>query len=157
MACGSRPLRSRGAVTLYQLLLALAGAICWGLAPIAGKVGLSGVEPLTGMALRTFMASALVFGFMAGAGAWGHLNTVPFRAWLPILVEAILATLAGDLAYYVALKHGSASTVALVMSGSPLVTVMAAALWLGEPLSWPKVLGAILIVAGIALVSREMA
>lgn len=144
-------------VSLYELLFALAGAICWGLAPVAGKVGLNGVDPLAGLFLRTFMASALVFGFLVGSRGLDQLNTVPMRAWLPILTEAVLATLAGDLAYYVALKHGSASTVALVMSSSPLVTVMVAAWWLGEPLSWTKLAGAALIVAGVALVGREMA
>lgn len=138
-------------------MLSLLGALCWGLAPIAGKVGLSGVDPLAGLALRTLLASALVLGFVVGAGALHHLNAIPFRAWLPIGVEALLATLAGDLAYYAALKHGRASSVALVMSASPLVTVAAAWWWMGEPVAWVKVLGALLIVAGVALVGWDMA
>lgn len=141
---------------LYEFTLALFGAICWGLAPVAGKVGLAGVDPVVALALRTLMASALVFGFLAGTGSWSYLDAIPLRAWLPIGVEALLATLAGDLAYYAALKHGDASAVALVMSASPLVTVAAAAWWLGEPLSWPRLAGAVLIVAGVILVGRDM-
>lgn len=138
-------------------MLSLLGALCWGLAPIAGKAGLAGVDPLAGLALRTLLASALVFGFVVGAGALHQLGAIPFRAWLPIGVEALLATLAGDLAYYAALKHGHASSVALVMSASPLVTVAAAWWWMGEPVAWIKVLGALLIVAGVALVGWDMA
>ena len=125
------------------------------MAPIAGKMGLAGVDPLAGLALRTLIASALVLGFVVGAGVWAQLDAIPFRAWVPIGVEALFATLAGDLAYYVALKHGDASTVALVMSASPLVTVAAAWGLMNEPVSWPKLVGAVLIVVGVALVGRE--
>lgn len=137
-------------------MLAVLGALCWGLAPVAGKVGLAGVEPVVGLALRTLMASALVLGFVMGSGAWGQLERVPVGSWLPIGIEALLATLAGDLAYYAALKQGHASTVAVVMAASPLATVAAAALWLREPVSWQVVVGAALIVAGVALVGQEM-
>lgn len=145
-----------GEARLYEVVLALFGAVCWGLAPVAGKVGLATIDPVVGLALRTLMASALVLGFLTGTGGWNHLDAIPWRAWLPIGIEALLATLAGDLAYYAALKHGDASAVALVMAASPLVTVAAAAWWLGEPLSWPRILGAVLIVAGVALVVRDM-
>lgn len=127
----------------------------WGLAPIAGKIGLEGVNALVALALRTLIASALVLGFVLGAGGWHYLERIPPRAWVPIGVEAILATLVGDLAYYLALKNGRASTVALVMALSPLVTVVAARLALDEPLSPPKVVGAVLIVAGVALVGAS--
>lgn len=141
---------------MSALMLAVIGALCWGLAPVAGKVGLASVEPVVGLALRTLMASALVLGFVMGSGAWGQLERVPVGSWLPIGIEALLATLAGDLAYYAALKQGHASTVALVMAASPLATVAAASLWLREPVSWQVVVGALLIVAGVALVGREM-
>ena len=118
-------------------------------------MGLAGVDPLAGLALRTLIASALVLGFVVGAGTWTQLNAIPFRVWLPIGVEALLATLAGDLAYYAALKAGSASAVALVMSASPLVTVVAAWWFMHEPVSWPKLVGAVLIVVGIMLVGQE--
>ena len=141
---------------MSALTLAVLGALCWGLAPVAGKVGLAGVEPVVGLALRTLMASALVLGFVMGSGTWGQLERVPVGSWLPIGIEALLATLAGDLAYYAALKQGHASTVAVVMAASPLATVAAAALWLREPVSWQVVVGAALIVAGVALVGQEM-
>lgn len=141
---------------MSALMLAVIGALCWGLAPVAGKVGLASVEPVVGLALRTLMASALVLGFVMGSGAWGQLERVPVGSWLPIGIEALLATLAGDLAYYAALKQGHASTVAVVMAASPLATVAAASLWLREPVSWQVVVGALLIVAGVALVGREM-
>ncbi len=138
------------------LALAVVGALCWGIAPVAGKIGLAGVDPVVGLALRTLMASAIVVGFVIGSGAWPRLERVPIQAWMPIGIEALLATLAGDLAYYAALKQGEASTVALVMAASPLATVAAASLWLREPVSWQVVLGALLIVVGVVLVGREM-
>lgn len=143
-----------GAYALSEVGLAIVGALCWGLAPVAGKVGLVGIDPIVGLALRTLMASALVVGFVVGSGSWSYLERIPAGAWLPIGIEAVLATLAGDLAYYAALKQGHASTVAVVMAASPLATVAAATLWLREPVSWEKLAGTLLIVAGVALVGR---
>lgn len=145
-----------GACGVSAWVLAMLAALCWGLAPVAGKVGLTAVDPVVGLALRTLMASALVLGFVVGSGAWARLEQVPVASWLPIGVEALLATLAGDLAYYAALKRGDASVVAAVMAASPLATVTAASLWLGEPVTRDVVLGSLLIAAGVALLGRAM-
>lgn len=140
---------------MVSVLLALLGAVLWGLAPIAGKVGLASVDALAALALRTLMASALILGFVLGAGGWHYLERVPARAWLPIGVEAVLAALVGDLAYYLALKYGQASTVALVMAISPLVTLVSAHLLLEEPITRLQLAGAILIVVGVFLVGAQ--
>ncbi|HEY8498433.1 MAG TPA: EamA family transporter, partial [Limnochordales bacterium] len=65
---------------MSALGLAVLGALCWGLAPVAGKIGLAAVDPVVGLLLRTLIASAVVVGFVAGSGAWPHLERVPVGA-----------------------------------------------------------------------------
>jgi transporter family protein len=54
---------------------------------------------------------------------------------------------------YIALGRGDASKVIPVGSVYPLVTVVLAAIFLGEPLTWKVAIGAVLVVAGVIAIS----
>jgi len=138
---------------MRALLAALLGMICWGVAPIFGKLGLQGIDPLTALVGRTFIAALLIGAAALGGGRLGHLRAVPFQAWFLIALEAIFATLVGDLFYYAALKWGGAAQTTLVLSAAPLITLWVGWQFLREPLTAPRLLGAALIIAGVALVS----
>lgn len=137
---------------MRALLAALLGMICWGIAPIFGRLGLRGVDPLTALVGRTFIAALLIGSAALGSGRLHSLLDVPMRAWLLIALEAIFATLVGDLFYYAALKWGGAAQTTLVLSAAPLITLWAGWQFLREPLTVPRLLGAALIIAGVALV-----
>ncbi|MGE5573952.1 MAG: EamA family transporter [Bacteroidota bacterium] len=138
---------------MWTVLVALFGALCWGIAPIFGKIGLARVDPLAGLCLRTLIASGIVTGWLLVSGELRAMETVSSRAWFFIALEAILATLVGDLAYYAALKGGGAAQVTLVMSTAPLFTLIIAVVYLREVTTWAQVIGAVLIVCGLFLVS----
>ena len=138
---------------MWTILVALFGALCWGIAPIFGKMGLARVDPIAGLCLRTLIASGIVAGWLLVSGGLRAMETVSSKAWLFIALEAVLATLVGDLAYYVALKCGGAAQVTLVMSTAPLFTLLIAVVYLQEATTWAQVIGAVLIVCGLFLVS----
>lgn len=133
-------------------VLALVGSLCWGIAPVFGKLGLTRVEPSTGLAIRTLMAAVVVSGWLVGTGRAQELKEVPWQAWALIAAEGLLATLFGDLAYYAALKWGAAIDVTLVLASAPLITLWAAAAFLAEEVTWPRLAGAAFIVCGLLLV-----
>ena len=133
-------------------ILAILGAICWGVAPLFGKVGLRGINPLDGLAARTVITVALVFGLTIGRGGLERLTTIPSRRWWFLAAEAFLATFAGDLAYYGAIKKGAISQTALILAISPLITIGVGWYFLGEILSLPQLIGAALIIVGLVLV-----
>ena len=56
--------------------------------------------------------------------------------------------------FFYALTKGEASTVVPVTSVYPLVTLVGAAIFLGEQITTARVLGALLIVSGIIVISR---
>jgi transporter family protein len=135
--------------------LSIFGMICWGIAPIFAKLGLKDLDPTTGLIIRTLTASCFIIGFMGFKGASNILNqfkSMSLKTWLFITIEALLATLIGDLAYYAAIKKGSVSIVATIMASSPLVTMLLSTIFLGEEISLCKVLGAVLIIIGIRIV-----
>lgn len=131
--------------------LAVFGMICWGIAPIFAKIGLRDVNPIAGLTLRTILAAGLVSSWVGITGNFGSLKAIPSMSWLLIGIEAILATLVGDWAYYAAIKHGEVSMVSVIMASSPLVTMLCASVFLGEHITIIRVAGACLIIIGILM------
>ena len=135
--------------------LAVFAMICWGIAPIFAKLGLASVNPLAALVVRTLVAAGLISSFwIASSGGIEPIRAIPAKAWIFIVIEAILATLVGDLAYYAAVKYGEVSMVSIIMSCSPLVTVACAALILSEPVTFWRLLGACFVFLGIILLQK---
>ncbi len=137
---------------MAAFLLALFGALCWGLAPLFGKVGLRGLNPLDGLVARTMITVLFVAGLALANGFIWRMETIPGRRWVFLAAEAFLATFAGDLAYYAAIKKGEIGQTALVLAASPLITYWAGWYFLGESLSLLKLIGAAFIIIGVILV-----
>lgn len=133
-------------------ILSIFGMICWGIAPIFAKIGLNNVNPLAGLAIRTMLAAGLITSWVAVSGNVSQIRHIPFNSWVLIAIEAILATLVGDLAYYAAIKKGDVSMVSIIMSSSPLVTILCASIFLGEKITLMRVAGSVLVILGIVLV-----
>lgn len=132
--------------------LALFGMVCWGIAPIFAKIALKNVDPISGLVLRTVFAASVVIGWVVVTGSFEKVREIPPRAWIFIAIEALLATLVGDLAYYAAIKKGDVSLVTIIMSSSPLVTILCSVFFLGEQLTITRVVGAALVILGIIII-----
>lgn len=137
------------------ILLALFGMVCWGIAPIFGKLGLVNVDPVVALCVRTLMAGTLVAGWSVGTQNFCRFADIAPLFLFFIFMEAVLATLVGDLAYYGALKWGNVNDVILIMSCSPLVTILVSHVFLGEPVTRLQLFGAVLIIGGLSLVSLQ--
>lgn len=142
--------------TMSWLSFGLLGALFWGTAPVLGKLGLVRADPTLALALRSFVISLvlLLWLFLSGNLGQFKLFLQGGNAWLYLAGEGLLASLAGHLAYYYALKYGEASRVTPVMAAYPVVTVLLVWLFLGEKLTWSKVVGVLLIVAGVILLKK---
>jgi transporter family protein len=136
-----------------ELFYALFGMFCWGLAPLFGKLGLYNVNPVAALTLRTTIAFLLVTAWNVGTRGLGDFLQIPLAFWIFIAIEALLATLVGDLAYFVALKHGNINDVTLIMSCSPLITMVCSFLFLAEVIYPRHIFGAILIISGLICIN----
>lgn len=141
---------------MYTYFVALFGALCWGIAPLFGKMGLRGVNTVDGLAARTIITAVLVAILVLTCGNVERMGTIPLRSWVFLALEAFLATFAGDIAYYVAIKHGDIGRASVVLASSPIITVLIGWIFLGEALSVLKVTGAMLVVVGVILVGLEI-
>ena len=134
------------------VFLALFGMVCWGIAPVFAKVALKNIDPVAGLVLRTIFAASVVSGWVLISGSFSKVSSIPASSWWLIGIEALLATLVGDLAYYAALKRGDVSLVTIIMSSSPLITILCSIIFFGEQITLMRLIGAGLVIAGIILI-----
>lgn len=141
--------------TLYALIAVLA----WGLAPIFDKLLARELSPWTIMLIRTFVAMLIITVYAIASGALAELRALPDKQISPWALigaavgSALLGGLIGQLANYQALALADASRVVPLTSTYPLVAALAAIAIYREPLTPHKIVGALLIVAGVILVS----
>jgi transporter family protein len=133
------------------VLFAFIGMLCWGITPIFVKLGLKQLDPHIGLAIRTATTTIILTGWMITDGSFAKLGQVPVSALVFLIIEAFIATFVGDLAYFAAVKNGSVSLVAIILSCSPLVTMLLSTLFLHEAITATRVVGSLLIIGGIAL------
>ena len=127
------------------------GLFCllWSFAFVAGKIGVTDCPPLILLAGRFSLAGILILGASAfRRGGWQ-------LSWREAAIFAILGV-ANNALYlglgYTGLKSVSAGLGGLIVSANPVFTAALAALFLGEVLTWRKVIGLLLGIAGVAFI-----
>jgi transporter family protein len=143
-----------GKNNIMVIIFAFIGMICWGITPMFVKFGLKEIEPHIGLAIRTATTTIILTGWMITDGSFVKINQIASTTLVFIVIEAILATFVGDLAYFAAIKQGEVSLVAIILSCSPLVTILCSIIFLNEAVSVTRVIGAVLIIAGIVLAMK---
>ncbi len=131
-------------------LIALLIALLSGTAPIFEKASLKEATPLTVFTIRNLFMTLLLFAITFFYQGLRPLTQVSGKTLLFILIPATLATIFVSL-YFILLRNDLASRIVPIISGAPLMTVFLSILFLGEPFSWKRLVGAILVVAGVSL------
>ena len=128
------------------------GLFCllWSFAFVAGKIGVTDCPPLILLAARFSLAGILILGITALRGEVRSSLT-----WRDAGIFAILG-IANNALYlglgYTGLKTVSAGLGGLIVSANPVFTAVLAAVFLGEELTWRKVAGLVLGIAGVAFI-----
>jgi bacterial/archaeal transporter family protein len=117
---------------------------------ILAKVGVEGVPSTLATALRTGVILVFAWALVLARGEHHALPSLSRRT-LVFLALSGIATGLSWLAYFRALQLGPASRVAPIDKLSLALTLVLAAVFLKEPLSWRLGLGVALMVAGALL------
>jgi drug/metabolite transporter (DMT)-like permease len=123
--------------------------VLWSFAFVAGKIGVTACPPLILLTARFSLAGILILGISAlRRDAWS-------LSWRDACVFAILGV-ANNALYlglgYTGLQTVSAGLAGLVVSANPVFAAGLAALFLGEALTWRKVAGLSLGIAGVSFI-----
>ena len=133
----------------WSLLSAFFAAIT----AVTAKVGVDRVDANVATAVRTSVV--LVFTWLVALLA-RHPDAQPFttRTWIYLVISG-LATGLSWVCYFHGMRLGEASRVAPVDKLSVALTIVLAAIFLGEPLTWTKALGGGLIVVGVIMLALD--
>ena len=136
----------------FNPLPLIIGLFCllWSFAFVAGKIGVTDCPPLILLTARFSLAGILILGITALRGeAWSSLT------WRDAAIFAILGV-ANNALYlglgYTGLQTVSAGLGGLIVSANPVFTAVLAAAFLGEALTWRKVTGLLLGIAGVGFI-----
>jgi drug/metabolite transporter (DMT)-like permease len=140
---------SRAGFNPLPLYIALF-CLLWSFAFVAGKIGVTDCPPLILLTARFSLAGILILGITALRGeAWSSLT------WRDAGSFAILG-IANNALYlglgYTGLQTVSAGLGGLIVSANPVFTAVLAAAFLGEALTWRKVMGLVLGIAGVGFI-----
>jgi transporter family protein len=132
------------------LVYACVSAVAAAATAILAKIGVEGVPSTLATAIRTAVVLVFAWAIVFIVGEHRSLATVSRRS-LTFLVLSGLATGVSWLAYFRALQLGPASRVAPIDKLSLPLTIVLAALVLGETVGWKVAVGVALMTIGALL------
>lgn len=132
------------------LVCALGSAVFAALTTILAKVGIQQMNSHLATAIRTCVVLLMSWGMVFLTHAETGLNKITPRSWLFLILSG-LATGASWLCYYYALRLGKVNQVAPIDKLSVVITLVLAALFLGESFTVKSGIGCLLIGAGTLL------
>ena len=136
---------------MKAVLFALLSALVWGTAPLIFKLGLRGeIPPLVGIFFHNLTAA--VFALISILILRESVN-YPLRDIAIISFGGFVSGFLGLLLYYKAIKVGDVSVVAPIVASSHLWASVFAFVLLGENFTLMKIVGTVLVVAGVALIT----
>jgi transporter family protein len=128
---------------IYALLSAFFAA----LTAILAKAGIKGIDSDLATAVRTSVILIIAWGIVLARGRIGEVTSLS-RHGLAFLILSGVSTGLSWLFYFRALQAGKVSLVASIDKASLALTILLAAVFLGETLTAKAAVGAGLILAG---------
>ena len=136
------------------LLYAVGSALFAGLTSILAKCGIRKTDSTVATAIRTIIVLIFAWVMVFVVGSQGTIASIPARS-LAFLGLSGLATGTSWLCYFYALQRGPIDKVVPIDKSSTVMTILLAALLLGESVTLIRGIGVVLIAAGTFLMIEK--
>lgn len=147
------PLSTGG--SLSGELIALFSALLWAVSSVLLTVGVRRVHVLPMNFVRCVVSTVFFWVLLPFYGGIQALQSIPVAQWIWMAVSVLTLLVIGDSLYFHSMDLAGVSWAMPVASTNPLWAVLGAALLLDEPLTVSLLAGALLVFAGVVLVSWE--
>jgi len=127
-------------------------AFCWAVYSIVGKRLLVKYDTFTIITYAFILGTLFYIPFVI-SDIIPTIQNVSFNGWMAVFYLALLCSVFGYIGWYYALKKTDASKAAVFLNLIPLFTITMS-FFLGETLTMPFLLGAILIIYGVYLTQK---
>jgi len=132
-------------------LLMLAGVACWAVYSVASQPILKRHSPLVVIGLTFSIGAVLYVLIMVPTLVHVDWGAVSGFSWFLMVASALLALNLSYWIWYTGLKKLGGSRTSVYSYLTPIVAIVVAALWLGEPISGNQVAGAAAIFTGLLI------
>ena len=132
-------------------LLMMGGVLCWSLYSVASQPILKRHSPLVVIALTFSIGAALYVLTLSPVLLATEWRTISGFSWLMMLTSALLALNLSYWIWYTGLKRLGGSRTSVYSYLTPVVAMIVAAIWLGEPVSSNQISGAVAIFSGLLI------
>lgn len=142
---------SIGSSTLRGDLMMFGGVACWAIYTLGSRPLMERHSPVGVTGLSMAIGSALYVPVMMPnvlAADWGHVS---LRTWIALLYSALFALCVAYTIWYVAVREIGSARTSVYSNVVPIVAMLTAVVFLGENLSRARLLGAGLVLIGVAL------
>ena len=136
------------------LLYAVGSALFAGLTSVLAKCGIRKTDSTVATAIRTIIVLIFAWVMVFVVGSQGTIASIPARS-LAFLGLSGLATGVSWLCYFYALQRGPIDKVVPIDKSSTVMTILLAALLLGESVTLTRGIGVVLIAAGTFLMIEK--
>ncbi len=138
------------------IVLAFLSALFAGLTSILAKCGIRRTDSTVATAIRTVVVLIMAFCMALIVGSTGQITSISPKSWI-FLVLSGLATGGSWLCYFKALQLGDVNNVVPIDKSSTVLTIIFAAVFLREPVSWLGWLCVVGIAVGTYLMIEKKA
>lgn len=136
------------------LLLSLVTAACWATLPIALKLVLEALDPLTLTWFRFLVAALCTGAWLAARGRLRGYAALGARGWTLLLLAGVM--LLGNYVFYLlGVQYTTPGNAQLLIQLAPLLMALGGIFVFGEAFRAPQWAGLALLVGGLALFFRD--
>ena len=132
-------------------LLMMAGVLCWSTYSVASQPMLKRHPPLVVIALTFSIGGMLYVLVMTPILLAMDWRSVSAFSWILMAASAVLALNLSYWIWYTGLKRLGGSRTSVYSYLTPIVAMIVAAIWLGEPITGNQIAGASAIFAGLLI------
>jgi drug/metabolite transporter (DMT)-like permease len=146
--------RSAGA-TLAGDALATGAMTCWALYTVGARPMLATRSPVVVTGYSMTLGSLFYLPIAWPALRALDLASVRPAAWIALVLSALLALYVSYMIWYTAVRAIGSTRTSIYSNVTPLVAMAVAAIWLDEPITATKLIGAATVVMGLAVTRLE--
>jgi drug/metabolite transporter (DMT)-like permease len=132
-------------------LMMIACVLCWTVYTVAGRPLLARYSPLVITGLSMAIGTAIFLPFATEDFARTPWAEVPVVAWVCVVFSSLLALNFSYTAWYLGVRQLGASRTSIYSNVVPVAALIVAMAWLGERLGGVRLVGAVLVAAGVLL------
>jgi drug/metabolite transporter (DMT)-like permease len=147
---------SRGpGATVFGDVLAAGAMLCWALYTVGSRPMLATRSPVVVTGYSMAVGSILYLPLAAPGLRALEWSAVRPAAWLALVLSGLLALYVSYMIWYTAVQTIGSTHTSMYSNITPLVAMTVAFIWLGEPITTRKLIGAAAVIAGLAVTKLE--